>query len=132
MKYVSIIILIFSLFVINLSNGIAQRDFITSVSSAISNANASQLSSFSMTKISLKTPEYEGSYSQAQSEIILKSFFSKSKPLSFSIDQQGNVDDKTEFVIGNLKSSGGIYKVYILIKEISGKKYIYQLKFDKE
>lgn len=131
MKHILKLLLI-SFLIVNISQCIAQRDIFKSVTLALSTADANQLCSFSMSKLSLKTPEYEGSYSKAQSEIILKSFFNNNKPSSFNINQRGNIDNKTEFIIGTLITSGGKYKVYILVKEISEEKYIHQLKFDKE
>lgn len=69
--------------------------------------------------------------SKAQAQQIVAKFFSDNTPESFTIVHQGGREGD-QYVIGNLKSGTGSYRVYFLLKTTDGKNYIHQLRIDKQ
>jgi hypothetical protein len=81
--------------------------------------------------IELTLPGNEGTYSKTQAEMILKDFFIKYPPQSFTVKNTGSDKTGTEYTIGDLKTEKGEFRAYYLLKEKSGKYFIQQLKFEK-
>ena len=74
----------------------------------------------------------EASYSQAQAEAVLKDFFSKSAPESFTINHQGASKGGLPYAIGEYKNSTGNYRVWIRLKSENGRSLVYEMSFIKE
>jgi hypothetical protein len=106
------------------------QDLNTQVTQAISNSNAAGLSKYFNTSIDLTIPESEGTYSKVQAEQILKSFFTKYPPVSFSINHKGSSNDGSMYAIGTYKSKTRAFRTYYLTKPINGQQLIHQLKFE--
>lgn len=102
------------------------------IQNAISSGNSNTLASFFFTTIELSIPDAQGSYSKAQAELLMKNFFSKHSPKSFSIINEGlSGGEKSRFVIGTYATEKGeSFRVYYLIKEISGRQQLTILKFE--
>ena len=69
---------------------------------------------------------------KAQAEQILKDFFNKNTPRSFSIIHRGESKDGAKYAIGNLTTSNGNYRVYYYFKVSGGSVNIQELRFMKE
>lgn len=111
---------------------IAQNDLNAKLAAAIKSANARDLSEYFNNPIDLTTPGNEGTYSKAQAEMIVKSFFQKYPPTSFSINHQGKSNDGSQYAIGIYKSNAVVFRTYLLLKIISGQPLIHQLKFESD
>jgi hypothetical protein len=70
-------------------------------------------------------------YSKAQAKQIVSNFFSNFTPESFSIIHQGGKEG-AKYVIGNLITNNGNFRVYFLLKKNEGKEYIHQLRIEKK
>ena len=68
--------------------------------------------------------------SKAQAQQIVGNFFSNNTPEGFSIIHQGGKEG-AQFVIGNLITSKGNFRIYFLLKKNEGKEYIHQLRIEK-
>ena len=55
-------------------------------------------------------------FTKQQTKTILTDFFKKNPPLRFSIMHRGDKEN-AQFVIGNLETTNGTYRVYFLIKK---------------
>ena len=64
-------------------------------------------------------------YSKEQVSVIMNSFFKRNVPSQFTIVHQG-MRDNSQFVIGNLQTNNGTYRIYLLIKH----NLIYQLRIE--
>jgi len=120
-----------SLFIFNVPF-IAKAQDANNISDNIAKAfkvgNAKDLASYFHTNIELIVLEKDGTYSKAQAEIIMKDFFTKNPPKEFSINHNGSSKDSSAFYIGSYKTaSNNNYRIYFLIKSISGKFLIQQL-----
>ena len=71
-------------------------------------------------------------YNIAEAKTKLKQFFTDNKPISFSKKHDGDSKGKdSQYVIGDLKTTGKNFRVYIYFQSINGKKKIQELRFDK-
>ena len=104
-------------------------DISDKVISALSAGNATELAKYFNTNIELAILDKEDIYSNVQAEVIVKDFFSKNKPVKYTKMHQGGKEG-AKFVIGNLVTSNGTYRVYFLIKDIKGKYFIHTLRFE--
>jgi hypothetical protein len=75
--------------------------------------------------------ENDNVYSKAQAQQIVSKFFSSNAPESFNIIHQGGKEG-AQYVIGNLVTSGGTFRVYFLLKKNAGKDYIHQLRIEEQ
>ncbi len=110
----------------------AQNDLNPKISAAIKAASAKDLSVHFNNTIDLTTPGNEGTYSRAQAEMIVKSFFVKYPPSSFTLNHQGKSNDGSQYAIGSYKSGTNNFRTYLLLKVISGQPLIHQLKFESD
>lgn len=111
------------------NEGMAQ-DVNTKVSKAIQTSNATQLAKYFNNSIDLTIPGSEGTYSKVQAEQIVKSFFTKYPPVSFTINHKGNSNDGSMYAIGTYVSKSQSFRTYFLTKPIGGQLLIHQLKFE--
>lgn len=73
----------------------------------------------------------QASYSSSQAEIILKDFFSKNVVKEFNVAQGGNSGTTSQYAIGDLQTSTGLYQLYVVIKMTQDKFLIKELRFEK-
>lgn len=103
------------------------------VSNAIKNGNAREIAKHFGSNVDLNFPENEGTFSRNQAELILRNFFSENAPSSFTVQHEGSSRDGSPYVIGNYRSKkGDNYRVYFLIKNISGNTVLHLLQFEKQ
>jgi hypothetical protein len=108
------------------------QDLTTKIATAIRTANAKDLGAHFNQTLDLRTPDSEGTYSKVQAEMIVKSFFSKYPPASYTQNHQGKSNDGSQYAIGVYKSGKHSFRTYYLVKNIGGKPVIHQLKFESE
>jgi len=102
------------------------------IASAIKQGDAKELSLFFDKQIDLTFSENTNTYSKNQAEQILQKFFIKVGPTNFVNEQQGtSTANNTRFVIGNMNSESGVYKVYMFFVQKSGQYMLRELRFEK-
>lgn len=128
--YIIVIVLSFSLLIDDCK---AQSDanISSSVVAAIKSGNAKELATCFNSNIELTVPDKDGTYSKSQAEIIMKDFFQKHPPKSFSINHNGSSKDMSKFFIGSYMSGSEEYRIYFLMKSMSGKMVIQQLQIEE-
>jgi hypothetical protein len=107
-------------------------DITNNIVKAIRSGDSKELSKFFNSTIDLTVPGNEGSFSKTQAEIIVKDFFAKNQPDSFTVNNQGSSKGGAKFSIGALVTSDKTYRVYFLIKKNTDKYQIQQLQFEVE
>ena len=137
MKRTGFLILILALFVFTAgSYGFSLKppaDVSNEVSSSIRSGNAREVAKHFGPNVDLKFPGNEGTFSRNQAELIVRNFFSRNAPASFSVQHQGPSRDGSLYVIGNYRTKNGeAYRVYFLIKTISGNTVLHLLQFEKQ
>jgi len=98
---------------------------------SLKSGNAKTLSEYFNQNVELVVPDSDNVYSKAQAQQIVGNFFSIYTPVSFSILHQGGKEG-AKYVIGNLGTKTGIFRVYFLLKQSEGKDYIHQLRIEKQ
>jgi len=98
---------------------------------SIQSGDAKTLSGFFNDNIELVVLENDNVYSKAQAQQIVSKFFTDHKPKKFSIIHQGGKDG-SKYVIGNLTTKKGSFRVYFLLKVDQGNSFIHQLRIEKQ
>jgi hypothetical protein len=101
--------------------------------SAIKAGNSKELAKFFNNNIDLVILDKEGVYSKPQAELILKDFFTKNtvNPANGFVKlHEGGKDSK--FIIGTLYTNKGQFRVYLLMKTISGSFAIHQFRIEDD
>ncbi|MEI6749514.1 MAG: DUF4783 domain-containing protein [Bacteroidales bacterium] len=130
------ILLIFSLYLALQSSAVKMSPVSAgvneSIAAAIKTGNSSELAKYFNNTVEIQIPANEGTFSKSQAEMIVKEFFLKNPPVSYTSNQQGSSNGGAQFMIGTYKSGKLVFHVYILIKPIAGKMLIQQLHFENE
>ena len=98
---------------------------------SLKSGNAKNLSEYFNQNVELVVPESDNVYSKAQAQQIVGNFFSNYTPVSFNIIHQGGKEG-AKYVIGNLGTKTGVFRVYFLLKQSEGNDYIHQLRIEKQ
>jgi hypothetical protein len=109
-----------------------QDDTNKQIVAALSAGNALTLSDFFNSMVDLGVSGIEDTYSKTQATQILKDFFSKNPVKSVKITRQGSSTDGSQFSIGEMQAGAGVFRIYYLLKKVSGKFLIQQLQIQKE
>lgn len=101
------------------------------VNKSIEQGSARSMSKYFGQNVELYIPGSEGTFSRAQSEIIVRDFFSKNPPAQFTVNHQGSSRDGSLYVIGTLKTKDGtFYRTYYLIKRVSQTYILHQVQIE--
>jgi len=103
------------------------------ITRAISNGDAPGLEPFMDNSVEIAVMNKEDIYPKAQAISILKDFFARHQPQSFSQVHQGASKAKDSmYCIGNLKTNSETFRVYIYMRVDQGQHFIQELRFDEE
>ncbi|PIQ14760.1 MAG: DUF4783 domain-containing protein [Flavobacteriales bacterium CG18_big_fil_WC_8_21_14_2_50_32_9] len=102
------------------------------IAKALKTGNAVTIASFFNATVDLTLPKNEGVFSKAQAEIILKTFFANHKPSDFKVVHDGESKNNTLYSIGNLTTSNGVFRTYILYQEKGTNVVILELRIESE
>jgi hypothetical protein len=121
-------LLVFS-FLISLSSiAFAQYD---NINFALKTGNTSELLKNCSSNIELIFDNKEGVYSKTQASMILKDFFKTNKPSSFKITHEGGKEG-AKYLIGQLVTGNGEFRVHYFIKKENNKPFVYQLRITQQ
>jgi len=99
---------------------------------ALKTGNSEELAKHFSESIDLSIPENEGVFSKVQAQLILKTFFSKHQPSDFKEVHQGDSKNNSHYSIGNLTTSNGTFRTYVLYKEINNAITIVELRIESD
>lgn len=99
--------------------------------SSLKSGNASVLSEYFNQNVELVVLDNDNVYSKSQAQQIVSGFFSNHSAENFTVIHQGGKEG-AKYVIGNLTTSDGSFRVYFLLKQNNGKDYIHQLRIEKQ
>lgn len=108
-------------------------DIYDEIANAIRSGDSKQIAVYFGTSVDLTIINQEDVYSKAQAELIIKDFFSKNTPKSFSILHKGASKEGTLYSIGNLTTlNNKTFRVSFFMKMAGGKYLIQELRFETE
>lgn len=102
------------------------------LSTAFKTGNATKIATHFTDPIDLSIPNNEGVFSKTQATQILKTFFSKNKPSNFKVVHNGNSKNNSHYSIGNLTTSTGNFRVYLLYKKPLASNSLLELRIERE
>ena len=110
-----------------------QQLALDSITKAISTGNVSALEPYLDKSVEITILGEENLYGKTEAVQILKNFFGKNKPQTFSQMHTGQSKGKeAHYSIGNLTTASGIFRVYIYARVEGDKFFVQELRFDKE
>lgn len=94
------------------------------VRDAIKAGNSRELTRHFNDMVELTILDKAGNYTKEQATFVLKEFFDKNPPSSFSFIHQGASGDGTQYAIGRYAyGSGSSYRIFMLVKKGEGNTY---------
>jgi len=110
-----------------------ELDLYEDVSSAIRSGNSKQIASYFGSTVDLTILSQEEVYSKTQAELVLRDFFSKNPPKSFSILHKGSSKEGTLYAIGNMTTTNGaVFRTSFFLRKADDKYLIQELRFETE
>lgn len=107
----------------------AQENVSDSIITALSKGNSVTLSNFFNENIELKVGTANDVYNKKQATAIVGEFFRQNKIQSFKVLHKGSKENSA-FAICSMQAGKSNYRVYILVRKISGKQLIQQLRIE--
>lgn len=131
MKSKTGLILFFFIFASTGLYGQDQAKIPAGITAAIKAGNASELAKHMNTTVELLLLEKEDFYKKNAAETILGEFFGTHHTKDFIIRHQGARND-AQYVIGNLVTDKGSFRVYFLLKKVNNELLIHQIRIETE
>ena len=117
--------LCFLLLVLMTSCMFTSAQITTDVINGVSNGNASIIKRYLNNDVELVIKNRDNIYSKEQANSIIVTFFKQNPPTKCTKVHEGE-RDKSQFVICNLETKNGVFRIYFLIKD----NLIYQLRIE--
>ncbi|HEX5003422.1 MAG TPA: DUF4783 domain-containing protein [Bacteroidia bacterium] len=112
---------------------VALADIYTDISNAIRSGDAKSVARYFNSTVDLTILDQEEVYSKAQAEQILRDFFSKNAPRSFTLIHKGVSKEGAKYAIGTLLTAQGVeYRTYFFVKQTTAGEQIQELRFEKQ
>ena len=112
---------------------ITVADIYDDISNAIKTGNSKQLAAYIGGNIDLTIGSQEAVYSKVQAEQILRDFFTKNAPKSFTILHKGASKEGNSYAIGTLvTNSGKTFRTSFYFKHSANSYVIQEIRFETE
>ena len=99
---------------------------------AMKSGDAKRLSTFFDKQIELTFPDKTYSACRKDAEVTIQKFFAQVEPINFVNVKNGcSASNNTKFEVGNMTTSNGVYKVYMLFVKKNNSYVINELRFEK-
>lgn len=108
-----------------------QEETVKDIGTALKAGSSKELIKFCNQTVEIKINGESSNYSKAQAEVVLRDFFSKNSPKSFTYIHQG-ASQGLKYTIGRYTHEDGAYRVVMFIKKIGDKYLIDTLNFSQE
>lgn len=119
------------MFLLLVSTSLFSFDIYDDIANSIRSGDARQLATFFGNTIDLTILDKENAYSKAQAELIIKDFFSKNPPKSFTILHKGSSPEGTQYAIGNLETMNGkTFRTSFYVKNTGGKTALQEFRIE--
>ena len=125
-------VLILLVLIATASLSYAQSDVINNVKSAMKSGSSKEIAKFLSQNVDVTIDDDFQTYSKTQAEYALRDFFKKNVPDGFSIIHQGTSKGNLHFVIGQYTSNSNNFRVWLRMKDVSGRYLIHEISLTKE
>lgn len=122
------------LFLFSIANSLfGASDLLEDIANALRSGDAKSVSRYFGSTIDLTILSQEEVYSKIQAEVVLKDFFQKNPPRSFTVIHKGESKEGAKYAIGTMVTAQGqVFRTYFFIKVQGGQPVIQELRFMKE
>ncbi|MFN2456931.1 MAG: DUF4783 domain-containing protein [Chitinophagaceae bacterium] len=120
--------IIFALLALALVSFKKKNSGIEEVINAIRSGNANELAKYIDGNVEISLPDKTGSYSKAQTVIILQDFFNNNTVKSFELKHKGD-NGGSQFCIGTLNTRSGLFRTTVFMRTKNGRQEIKQIGF---
>jgi hypothetical protein len=108
-------------------------DVFDDIGAAIRSGDSRNIARYFNNNVDLTVFNQEEVYSKAQAEMVLRDFFTKNPPKSFTVIHKGVSKEGAKYAIGTLTTtSGQNIRTYFFVKEATGGSFIQELRFERE
>ncbi|MBK9320220.1 MAG: DUF4783 domain-containing protein [Bacteroidetes bacterium] len=115
------LITILSLFLLSVNIASAELDLLDDIANALRSGDAKSVSKYFGNSVDLTIITQEEVYSKVQAEQVLRDFFSKNQPRSFTIIHKGESKEGARYAIGSLITTQGVsYRTYFISNSKAG------------
>ena len=98
------------------------------VINALRTGNATEMAKYIDDNIEISLPDKTGSYSRAQSIVILQDFFNNNGVKGFEVKHKGD-NGANQFVIGTLHTKSGSYRTTVFMKSKGDRQLVKEIRF---
>ena len=127
-KLVQIFVLVFVYGILHAQD---QQRIPAGISIAFKTGNANELAKYMNSTVELLLLDKEDFYKKNVAETILKDFFSSCQTKDFIIRHQG-ASNEAQYAIGSLKTEGGNFRIYFLLKKVDQELLIHLIRIESE
>jgi hypothetical protein len=116
-----------------ISSSFSASDLCEDINKAIGSGDSRQLATYFANTVDLTIANREDNYSKTQAEMIVRDFFLKNPPKTFSIIHKGTSKEGTLYGIGTLTTTKGTtFRTSFFARQSGGKFLIQELRFETE
>ena len=100
---------------------------------ALGNGNAAILGQYFDNSVEIAIMDDEQSYGREKAIFVMKDFFARNTAQGFvQVHQGASRQSQSEYIIGNLSTSNGIFRVYIYCRVAGANYFIQEIRIDRE
>ncbi len=121
--------IILSIVILVVSSAFVKQPF-SDIINAVKSGDAAQVAQYFDNSVEITLPEKSNSLSKRQAQLVLNDFFSQNPVKDFKVIHQSQKEG-SEYCIGNLITSNGVFRTTIFTKQKGGKELIQELRFEK-
>ncbi|HEY0177474.1 MAG TPA: DUF4783 domain-containing protein [Pedobacter sp.] len=111
---------------------VLENDIVDTLSALFKSANSKEISKNFSSSVELTINEQEDVYSKAQSEQILREFFTKNPPVNSTVIHLINTNPNYRFGVLSLSTKNGKFRVAITLKKTANAFFITELRIDPD
>ena len=126
-----ILFTLFLIFVVTIFSNQLKAQVPDEIIQSLKTGNSKTLSEYFNQNVEMAVLENDNVYSKAQAQQIINKFFNSYSPESFNVLHDGGKEGD-RYVIGNLVTNKGNFRVYFLLRKNNGKDYIIQLRIEEQ
>ena len=124
--------IVFAILTLQAFGSQGQSEVIFEIRETIKAGSARELSKYLFQTVDVTIEGKVQSYSKAQAEFVFRDFFRQHPPSEFNIIHQGSSKGGQPFAIGQYKSNGETYRVFMKIKSVNRQQLLHEISFSKE
>ncbi|MEO7835050.1 MAG: DUF4783 domain-containing protein, partial [Ginsengibacter sp.] len=101
----------------------------TEIISAIKSGKSDNVSKYFDSTVEITLPTKSSSYSKSQASFVLSDFFEENPVKGFQVIHKSE-NEGSQYCIGNLTTSNGVFRTTIYVKQKGDKQLIQELRFE--